>query len=390
VATPSFVYPADGSVVTTGATRAAATARQARTATSSSTATAANISIFDGEITAGSATAGSTASAGSSSAGGGFANARVSGLQALGRPHAFGRVTLGDWGYLTIAGHSVDRASATGTKGYTGIAAALTVHLTAVHGGLPAGSEVDIGYVETRAQTPRPPEPPVEAGPVPGDSPALLPATTGPLVGVPQIVEPSLAAGPYVFPVYGSSRFADDYGSTTRGLAWDHGVDIFGELGQPLVAVTSGTLYGIGWNRTAGNRLWLRDKAGNEFSYSHLAAFALSSRNGAHVHTGQVVGFMGDTGDLDGEPTHVEFEVHPVSTLFLGPDGAVDPVPYFPSWKRLASLSFPVSTGWAPKVPGTIEAPEPGAALVGQNDISSLDGLDPAALRRALRPSVHG
>ena len=46
--------------------------------------------------------------------------------------------------------------------------------------------------------------------------------------------------------------------------------------------------------------------------------------------------------------------------LFLGTDGAVDPGPYLASWQHLASLAFPVATGWAPNVPGTIKAPEPG------------------------------
>ena len=74
--------------------------------------------------------------------------------------------------------------------------------------------------------------------------------------------------------------------------------------------------------------------------------------------------------------------------LFLGPDGAVDPGPYLASWRHLASLAFPVATGWAPKVPGTISAPTPGAVLIGVADISTADGLDPASLRRAVRPKA--
>ncbi|HUK44829.1 MAG TPA: hypothetical protein VLV28_06010, partial [Gaiellaceae bacterium] len=84
------------------------------------------------------------------------------------------------------------------------------------------------------------------------------------------------------------------------------------------------------------------------------------------------------------------FEVHPVSMLFLGADGAVDAGSYLASWRHLANLSFPVATGWAPKVPGTISAPQPAAMLIGGTDISTASGLDPASLRRALRPRSTG
>ena len=98
---------------------------------------------------------------------------------------------------------------------------------------------------------------------------------------------------------------------------------------------------------------------------------------------------MGNTGYTGGEPTHLHFEVHPVSLLFLGADGAVDPAPYLASWHRLVSLAFPVATGWAPTVPGTIKAPDPGAVLTGSKDIDC-SGLDPAGLRRLLHPGVSG
>ena len=74
--------------------------------------------------------------------------------------------------------------------------------------------------------------------------------------------------------------------------------------------------------------------------------------------------------------------------LLLCSDGAVDPRPYLTSWRHLASLAFQVATGWAPKVPGTISAPTPGAVLTGVADISTADGLDPASLRRAVRPKA--
>jgi murein DD-endopeptidase MepM/ murein hydrolase activator NlpD len=383
------VYPKDGSVVTTGAVRLAAATTEKKTASASGSATVTNLSLFDGEITADSAVAQATATT-QPRPGGDFGGTGVSGLQALGRPHSSGRVVLGSWGVLTFGRHTAVRTPAKpGTSaGYDGVSVALEVRLTEAHGGLPAGAEIEVGVAEASVEAALPVIAASQAGPLPGDPPQLLPPTTEPLVGVPQVITPDLTGGPYVFPVYGSSTTSDLYGSARQGLAYQHGADIFGHLGQPLVAVAAGQLYSVGWNHASGNRLWLRDRQGNEFEYAHLSAFSLLARNGAHVRAGQVIGFMGDTGNLQGEPTHLHFEIHPVSMLSLGSDGAVDPASYLKSWRRLSSLSVPPGAGWAPKVPGTIEAPVPAAELIGGSDISIVDGLDPAALRRALRPSA--
>jgi hypothetical protein len=189
--------------------------------------------------------------------------------------------------------------------------------------------------------------------------------------------------------VFGGTTVADGYGSPTSGGGWDRGAAVFGRLGQPVVAVAQGTLYGVGWNDASGNKLWLRDGQGNEFLYTHLAAFTKPVSNGARVHPGQVIGFMGSTGSSAGPRALLYFEVHPVSMLFLGRNGAVDPGSYLASWRHLANLTFPLSAGWAPKGTGAIDAPVPGAALTGVNDISTADGLDPASLRRAVRPKAN-
>ena len=60
---------------------------------------------------------------------------------------------------------------------------------------------------------------------------------------------------------------------------------------------------------------------------------------------GQVVGFMGHTGDAEGTPVHLHFEIHPVSLLYLGYDGAVDPTPYLDAWRHQQDLPFPIAGG---------------------------------------------
>ena len=387
----TFAYPADGSIVVTGAIRAQAHAQAATRATATAASGAANVSLFDGVITADSVTSSVSAAASGGQPGGGFPATGVVHLQALGRAHTSGEAMLGDWGTLTIARHMATRSTLLGAKGYEGVSVALDVRLTAAHGGLPAGSQIEVGYSEAFVRTALPATGAAGTEPPVGDEPQLLPPTTTPLVGVPQVIDPPLGgAATYVYPVYGPNDYSDSYGTSNGGGSFQHGVDLFGQLGQPVLAVAGGTLFSVGWNESAGNRLWLRDRQGNEFYYAHLSAFSTLTSNGAHVEAGQVLGFMGDTGNANGEPTHLHFEIHPVSMLFLGNDGAVDPGPYLATWRHLVDVSFPVATGWAPAVPGTIKAPEPGAVPLGTADISTADGLDPASLRRALRPSANG
>jgi hypothetical protein len=104
--------------------------------------------------------------------------------------------------------------------------------------------------------------------------------------------------------------------------------------------------------------------------------------NGAIVDAGDVLGFVGDTGDAKGTPDHLHFEVHPVGLLGLGYDGAVDPTPYLDSWKRLEDLQFDTLPGWVPHT--SANAPKAGAILLQSTDISSGSGLDPGSLERAV------
>jgi murein DD-endopeptidase MepM/ murein hydrolase activator NlpD len=403
----SFVYPSDGSIVSASSTTASASTAVTHVAAAKASATVTGLSIFGGELTADAVTAETSAGTGPSGAGGNALGSAVTNLKFQGQPVTATHVTLGDWGQLTIGAQGIDRSAPAGAKGYRGDVTELDIHLTADHDGLPANSEIQIGYAESAVQTAPPAAPPVTTtattstaattpapvapqSPTAGDSPrdraahVKTPGGPRPLYHV----QPKLTAGGYVFPVYGPSSYIDTYGASRADVSggWHHGDDIFGQLGQPLVACATGTLFSVGWNPIGGNRLWLLDSQGNQFYYAHLSAYAAVAVNGAHVHAGEVIGFMGNTGDAQGTPYHLHFEIHPVSLLYLGYDGAVDPTPYLDAWRHQKDLPFPTAAGWAPVIPGSGNAPEPGAILLGMSDISTADGLDPASLRRALTP----
>jgi murein DD-endopeptidase MepM/ murein hydrolase activator NlpD len=396
----AFAYPADGSIVTAQSTTASATTTVERNAAATSESVVTALSLFGGEIVADAVTARASAGTGYSGAGGNLNGSAVTNLQLAGQPVTAPRIALGDWGQLVVGAQGVDRSAPSGGKGYRGFVTELDIHLTADHGGLPSGSEIQVGYAEAAVQTVAPSTttttattttttdttPTTTGEPSVGDAPRDRPRQTGKVVGTPLRVHPKLTAGHYVFPVYGPSSYIDTFGAGRADVSYHHGDDIFGQLGQPLVACADGTVFSVGWNKIGGNRLWILDEQGNQFYYAHLSAFTTSATDGAHVKAGQVIGFMGDTGDAEGTPYHLHFEVHPVSLLYLGYDGAVDPTPYLDAWLHQKDLPFPIAAGWVPLVPGGPGTPVPGAILLGMTDISTSEGLDPESLTRALAP----
>ena len=156
----------------------------------------------------------------------------------------------------------------------------------------------------------------------------------------PANVRPQLTAAGYVFPVYGPSLFTDDFAAARAITGWHHGNDIFAPVGAPVLAVTDGTLFLVGWNDVGGNRVWLRDRQGNEFYYAHLSAFSPLAFEGSQVKAGDVIGFVGATGDAVGTPPHLHFEIHPAALLGLGYDGVVNPYSYLLAWRRVADATF--------------------------------------------------
>ncbi|HSK15359.1 MAG TPA: M23 family metallopeptidase [Gaiellaceae bacterium] len=373
-------------------------------ATAVGSSTVQSISLFGGEITADAVFVKATARANGEAASGSLGGSSISNLVVLGKsveaaPNT--RVGLGDWGYVVVLEQAVVRQNAK-RLGYRSFAIGLHVVLTAAHGGLPAGAEIMLGYAEAAASAPKaqPPAPPPPAPTPPpaeggaGQQPSRDPVPTPPgskttvppsIANPPAGVEPRLTRGGYVFPVYGPASFTDDFGAARATTGWHHGNDIFAPLGAPILAVADGTLFNVGWNDIGGNRFWLRDGAGNEFYYAHLSAFSPLAQEGRAVKAGDVIGFVGATGDAVGTPPHLHFEVHPRELLWMGYDGVINPYPYLNAWLRLDDLDF---GGWTPD-PG--RAPKAGAVLLQAEDISTLSGLGDDTLASYLvMPDLFG
>ena len=399
----SFTYPDDGSIVRIGRSRASISAQPGAAAASQAFSEAIVVSLFNGEITAAKVTATTRAGASERTTQAVTAGSQVLGLRALeqsipSQPGA--TASLSDWGTLSVLSEDSGTAAAGPPRAQASVTA-LRVRLTADHGGLPAGSEIVVGTAQSTAVArlsakPRPGQP--QPSPTPSPAPPTTPTAPEPdnpgeaVPGGPVRVGPevaaALSAGGYVFPIYGPVSFGDSFGAPRPGIpgGWHHGEDIFAPAGAPILAVADGTIHTVGFIKLGGYRLWLRDDSGNEFYYAHLSAYTPLAIEGKRVEAGDVIGFVGDTGDAEGGLPHLHFEIHPAAMAGLGYDGVVAPYSILLAWRRADDISFSAGRIYVPVGrPGSRQLPAPGAVLLEADDIAATSGLVPGALEKALK-----
>lgn len=125
------------------------------------------------------------------------------------------------------------------------------------------------------------------------------------------------ASGDMVCPVGGPTSFVDSWGAPRSGGRTHQGVDMMAAYGTPQVAIVSGTITYAGYSGIGGNVQYLSGDDGNLYIYIHQRENTVTS---GHVSAGQVISYVGDTGNAAGTP-HLHFEFHP------GGGGAVNPYP---------------------------------------------------------------
>ena len=172
------------------------------------------------------------------------------------------------------------------------------------------------------------------------------------------------------FPVAGAASYSDDWGAP-RSTPTPHshqGVDVFAARGTPVIASAKGTATRSNSTGAGGLSVRLTAEDGTYYYYAHLERFAPAS-DGGKVSPGDVLGFVGTTGNAEGGLPHLHFEIHP--------DGgaAVPPVPYLDRWLEEATDA----------ARAVADAPSPAVEALRQGRFTAAVGLPPrlAPLERA-------
>ncbi|HVE62317.1 MAG TPA: peptidoglycan DD-metalloendopeptidase family protein [Mycobacteriales bacterium] len=127
-------------------------------------------------------------------------------------------------------------------------------------------------------------------------------------------------SGNYACLVGSNHAFRDTWGAPRSGGRRHKGVDVFAPMGSPAYAVTDGVISNIHSGGNGGKMVYLRGQDGVEYFYSHMSSYA--SQEGDRVRAGEIIAYVGDTGNARGGSPHVHFEVHP------GGGSPVNPTPF--------------------------------------------------------------
>ena len=138
---------------------------------------------------------------------------------------------------------------------------------------------------------------------------APAPTTTAP----PSHPAAVLIGGDWFCPIAGPNAFGHSFGDPRPGGRIHQGVDMMSPYGTPLVAVVAGFAQ-MKTNSLGGNAIGLKAANGDYYYYAHLSSWEGPSRE---VQAGDVIGYVGHTGDTSVD--HLHFEIHP------GGGAAVDP-----------------------------------------------------------------
>jgi murein DD-endopeptidase MepM/ murein hydrolase activator NlpD len=114
------------------------------------------------------------------------------------------------------------------------------------------------------------------------------------------------------------NQLTDSWGSPRPGGRGHQGIDIFARRGTPVRSTTRGIIVKVGENRLGGHVVKVLGPALEWHYYAHLDRFA-DVHVGEAVRPGDLLGYVGNSGDAATTPTHLHYGIY----RRLG--GALDP-----------------------------------------------------------------
>ena len=123
-------------------------------------------------------------------------------------------------------------------------------------------------------------------------------------------------------PVAGVARrgLVDTWGGARSEGRRHEGIDIFAKRGTEVLAATEGLVSRIGENRLGGRTVWVLGPGRQRHYYAHLDRYVDTLTPGDRVAVGDVLGYVGNSGNAKGTPPHLHYGIYTLT-------GAINPYP---------------------------------------------------------------
>ena len=119
----------------------------------------------------------------------------------------------------------------------------------------------------------------------------------------------------YIIPVVGihKTSLVSTFGAPRPGGRTHQGIDLFAQRGTEVVSATDGMVIRIGQIRLGGNAITVLGEGLTLYYYAHLDSFAPDLEIGDTVHAGQVLGYVGNSGNAATTPPHLHFSMYKIN-----------------------------------------------------------------------------
>jgi len=140
-------------------------------------------------------------------------------------------------------------------------------------------------------------------------------------------------------PVVGIARrnLVDTWGGARSGGRRHEGIDIFAARGTAVIAATEGIVARIGENRLGGRTVWVYGPGRQRHYYAHLDRYEDTLSAGDRVAAGDVLGYVGNSGNAQGTPPHLHYGIYTLT-------GAINPYPLLKALPAEPAARSPASS----------------------------------------------
>ncbi len=163
-----------------------------------------------------------------------------------------------------------------------------------------------------------------------------------------------------IFPVQGGAVFSDDFGDARSGGRFHEANDLMAPKMTPILAARGGTvIYAPFTEPSYGYTLSIAGDDGYKYNYLHinndtpgsddnkggsLYAYAPEVSQGVKVKQGQIIAWVGDSGNAESTASHLHFEIR------LPDDTAINPFPYLQTALNISSYNIAAVLAASPNI----------------------------------------